>query len=134
MSSGKKNWSRRHFLQTAGSLAAVAGTDLKAPAAILNPAVSLVIDPADPIAGSSQSRWAADELEQSLNARGVKVLRCSRLAQANPTGLCIIAAGSDSPLAASILKSAKINIAATPESLGICHGEIGTRNVLLASG
>lgn len=133
MSSRKKIWSRRHFLQTAGSLATVAGTDLKTPA-VLNPRVSLVLDPADPVANSSQSRWAADELEQSLSARGIKVLRCSRIAQANPTGLCLIAAGANSPIATPILKNAKINIAAAPESLALCPGEIGTRKVLLATG
>jgi hypothetical protein len=134
MSSEKRDWSRRRFLQTAGSLAAVAGTDRTGAAAIVSQGVSLVIDPADAVAGSRECLWAADELERALTARGVKVLRCSRISQANSGDSCIVAAGSNSEAATRILKSAHISVAATPEALGVCTGEIGGKKVLLAAG
>ncbi len=64
----------------------------------------------------------------------VKVLRCARVAQANAGDLCIVAAGSSSPVAARILKSANLNVAAVPEALGVCYGRIGDARVLLACG
>ncbi len=134
MSSEKRDWSRRRFLQTAGSLAAVAGTDRVGAAAIVSQGVSLVLDPADAVAGSRECLWAAEELDRALTTRGVKVLHCSRIVQANAGDTCIIAAGSNSGDAVRILKNANVSITSVPEALGVCVGEIGGRKVLLAAG
>ncbi len=134
MHSERNGWSRRRFLGTAGSIAAVAGAELNGAAAIVSRGVSLVVDSADPVAGAAECVWAAGELERSLAARGVKVLRCARIAQANAGDLCIVAAGSSSSVAARILKSANLNVAVVPEALGVCYGRIGDARVLLACG
>jgi len=130
----KDKWSRRRFLQTAGSLAALASTEIKGVAATGLRGVSLALDPADPIAGAPESIWAANELEQSLAAKGVKILRCQRAAQANAGDLCIVAAGSGAAISMEVLHASSASVASAPESLGIFPGEAGGRKVILACG
>jgi hypothetical protein len=134
MYSEKSEWSRRRFLQTSGSLAVVAGAEVKGIAAAGVQGVSLVLDPSDTVAGAPESIWAANELEHSLVAKGVKVLRCERVAQANADGLCVMAAGVSSPASVAVLHAAKASVAAAPESLGVFPGEVGGRKVVLACG
>ena len=134
MYSAMSEWSRRRFLQTAGSLAVVAGSEAKGLAAVGSGGISLALDPSDAVAGTPESLWAAKELEQSLAARGIKVLRCERVAQANPGDLCVAVAGSGSPIAVEILRKAGANVASAPESLGVFPGEAGGRKVVLACG
>lgn len=134
MYSAMSEWSRRRFLQTAGALAVVAGSEAKGLAAVGSGGVSLALDPSDAVAGTPESLWAAKELEQSLAARGIKVLRCERVAQADPGDLCVAVAGSGSPIAVEILRKAGADVASAPESLGIFPGEMGGRKVVLACG
>jgi hypothetical protein len=47
----KNDWTLRRFLQTAGTLSALAGAQAKTVAAITHRGVSLVVNPSDPIAG-----------------------------------------------------------------------------------
>src|SRR5882724_730950 len=101
---------RRQFLKTAGSAAALQAT---------TQGVSLVIDPADAIASAAPAQWAARELEQSL----VAVHRCERVADAWPGNLCIVAAGSNSPVAKEILKRAGVTIADVPQALALVPGK-----------
>jgi hypothetical protein len=130
----KGDWNRRRFLLTAGSLAALAGTEVKGVAAGPKRGVSIIIDPVDGVASSSVSIWAATELEKALTASGVTVLRCQRVSQANTGDLCVLVAGSESRLAVDILRSAKATIAAVPEALGVFPGKIGSRPVTLVCG
>jgi hypothetical protein len=130
----KNDWTRRRFLQTAGSVAALARTEVRGIAAAAYHGVSIVIDPTDPVASSSASLWAAGELEQALVARGVPVLRCQRMTQVNASDFCLVAAGSDSLVASALLKDAKMTVAPVSEALGVVHGKIGIREVTLASG
>src|SRR3989442_6719562 len=123
-----KNLNRREFLQEAGSIAAV--SVVRAP----RRRISLVIDPADPVASSGPARWAVKELEQSLDARGLAVHKCERVAQAKAGDFCVVAAWSKSNLAAGILKAARAIVAETPEALGLAPGNVGNRRVLLACG
>src|SRR2546425_13161782 len=123
-----KNLNRREFLQVTGSIAAV--SVVRAP----RRRISLVIDPADPVASSGPARWAAKELEQSLDARGIAVHKCERVAQANAGDFCVVAAGSKSNVAAAILKAARATVAETPEGLGLAPGSVGNQKGLLACG
>ena len=135
MHSGKRDWSRRRFLKTSGSAAALGLAAASAkPAEAATRGVSLVVDPGDPVGGAAPSLWAAKELEQSLTSRGVKVLRCDRPAQANAGDLCILTAGADSVSARQILAQAGTTVARTPEALGLVPGSIGNRKVLFVCG
>src|SRR5712691_7639156 len=122
------NLNRREFLKAAGSTAAV--SVVRAP----RRRISFVVDPADPVASSGPARWAAKELEQSLDARGIAVHKCERLVQAKAGDFCVVAAGSTSNVAAAILKAARATVAETPEALGLAPRSVGDRKVLLACG
>jgi len=116
---------RRRFLNTAGSAAAI-----RVAAVGATQGVSIAIDPADNIASTAPALWAAKELEQSLSAQGVAVHRCERLADAKSGDLCILGAGSNSAPAKQLLKRAGINIAEAPQALGLVPG----KSALLACG
>jgi hypothetical protein len=60
-----RDWTRRRFLLTAGSLAALTGAEVNAIAASAKRGVCIVIDPTDTVASSSVSLWAAEELEKA---------------------------------------------------------------------
>ncbi|MBI1787459.1 MAG: hypothetical protein HYR60_07905, partial [Acidobacteria bacterium] len=123
---GERDLNRRGFLTAAG-LAATRG-------AAATRGVALVIDPADAVAGAPPPQWAAQELEDSLAARGVAVHRCARVAQAPAGDLCVVAAGRTAGVAQDILKGAGIRVAAIPEALGLAQGTVSGRPVLLACG
>jgi hypothetical protein len=78
---------RREFVTGTAALSAVG----IAGAAPTN--VSIVADPRDPIAGAQPVRWALQELEESLKARGVTVNKRQALAEAKSGELCILASG-----------------------------------------
>jgi hypothetical protein len=133
MSQGKNGWTRRRVIQSASSLIAVAGATAKVSAASIR-GVSLVLPSSDSIVGASEVLWAANELEQSLRLRGVPILRCERIAQANLHDLCIVASGSRSSMAAKVLGEAHINVAPVPEALAVTHGSLENRGVILVCG
>src|SRR5260370_1748245 len=83
-SSKPRKFNRREFIGAAGSLGAVGICS----AAILE--VSLVVDSADPVAGTPPARWAIGVLEDSLAARGVSVRKYERVAAAPAGQLCIV--------------------------------------------
>src|SRR5215472_17349053 len=93
---------RREFIQLAGSFAGSVG--MLAAGQTRHGSIALIVDPADVVAGAGPSRWAATELEHALGAVGVAVHRYERLSQASAGDLCIVAAVSQSRLAAGILK------------------------------
>src|SRR5450755_1685977 len=94
---------RRRFLQTTGTLAALSGSSR---AAI--PPVTLVVDPADPIANSGPAKWAVQELERSITTAGATVQRSRSLAEAKPGTQCVVAAGAQSAVARDLLKAAGV--------------------------
>jgi hypothetical protein len=129
-----RDWSRRRFLLTAGSLAALTGAEANGIAASAKRGVSIVIDPTDTVASSSVSLWAAEELEKALSAHGVTTLRCQRIAQANAGDVCLIVAGLTSPLAKDVLQKLGAIIEARPEALGVFPAEVEGRRVTLVCG
>src|SRR5260221_205596 len=97
--SHKNSPNRRQFLQTAGAVAAAGVTGTAA-----TPGVSIIVNPTDAVAIADSAQWSLNELERSLEAAGVSVQRCERIADARLANLCIVAAGPSSPEARDILK------------------------------
>jgi hypothetical protein len=123
---------RRHFLKIAGittlGMPFLGATDFKAAA------VAIVLDPADPIAGSAPAQWALQELEQALTAQGVVIRKLKRLAPTAAADLSIVVAGAGSAAARQLLQVAGTRIPAAAEALGLVPLKSGGRQVLLAAG
>ena len=120
---------RRRFLQTASTAAAFGFT---CEGATRN--VSIVVDPADAVAGSASAKWALSELERSLDAVGVSVQRCERTADARTGNRCIVVAGANSLEAKDVLRQAGVVPPNTPEALALVPGKAAGKPVLLACG
>jgi hypothetical protein len=129
-----RDWSRRRFLLTAGSLAAVTGAEVKGIAATAKRGVSIVIDPRDSVTSSPASLWATQELEKALNTHGVTALRCQRITQANAGDVCLIVGGLASQLTKDVLNKVGAVVEARPEALGVFPTEIEGRRVTLICG
>lgn len=115
MSSSKPGkFNRRQFIGAAGSLGALGVSS----AAALE--VSLVVDPADPVASTPPVQWAIGTLADSLAARGITVPKYERLTAAPAGKLCIVAAGSPA--------------SSVPESLEITPGRVDGKTILRISG
>src|SRR6185437_9458538 len=76
---------------------------------------------------------AVQQLREAFEFRGRKPRLVARLQDA-PAGLCIVAAGPDSPVARGMLAGAKVSLPASPESLALLPGKHNGRPVLLACG
>ena len=127
---GKLN--RREFIQLAGSFAGSFG--MLAAGQTKRRRICIVADPADPVASAAPARWAASELEESLKARGIAVDKCERISQAGAGSFCIVAAGSQTSVAAGILKQSRAVLGDLPEGLGLAPGNAQGRRILLACG
>lgn len=121
---------RREFIQAAGSIVALSVV----PARAAGRSVSLVIDPADSVAGSGPAQWAAKELVRSLVIANIPVHPCERVAQAQREDFCIVAASAHSTVAAGILKGSQVKVPQVSEATGLAPGRVGNRRVLLACG
>lgn len=128
-----KKTSRRDFLQwTAISLGSF-GTPLKS-FAKSGTGISIVSDPGDPIASAAPAAWAAQALGEALAQQGVTVRHLASIEKAPAGDLCIVASGAKTPLAAAILKRAKLEAPAAAESLALVPSVEKGRKVLLACG
>ena len=116
---------RRRFLQAAGTVTALSGSVTAS-----YPAVSLVVDPSDPIANSAPAKWATQELERSLRGAGSNVLRTRTLTEAARGNQCVMVAGSRSAVALDLQKRAGASIPDSPEALGL----VPASSALLAAG
>ena len=119
------DFSRRHFLKMAGITAL--GIPFAGFADIKATGVSIIVDPADPIANSVPAQWATGELETALKTQGIKVQRCTSITKANAGNLCIPVAGASSAVAKPIIKSAGVTVPAATEALGLIPGKSTTR-------
>src|SRR5919106_3397369 len=113
--------SRRRFLEASAALAGAGLTQRLTQAA--TPGVSIVADPGDVIASAGPARWAARELEQALAASGVAVKRFERAAQSPAGDVCIIAAGSNAPIAQEVLKRSGVKLESAAEALALAPGK-----------
>ena len=127
-----KDVSRRHFMKIAGITAL--GMSSFGISDFYANGVSIVLDTADLIAGSLPVKWAAKELEESLNTQRINVFRCEQLSQAKAGDFCIVVAGSGSSLARTLLKAGKTNIPAVQEALGLVPAKFSGKQILLTCG
>jgi hypothetical protein len=127
----KSDLNRRQFIASATSTA-ILGTGVSR--AANTSGVSIVIDPKDPVAGSSQARWAAGQFENALSTRGVSVTRCTDPKEAKAEDLCIVTAGANSAVARGMLQSSRITVTQVPEALALVAATVEGRKSLLACG
>jgi hypothetical protein len=116
---------RRTFLKAAGAAASL-GVGAQALAQVRAAAfsIALVVDPADPIASASPSKWAVQELLTRLQARGVPGRVIPSIGQAQPAEICCIVSGPT--------VTAKPPAAA--ESFSISNATVSGKRVLLVAG
>jgi hypothetical protein len=125
--------SRRDFLQISGLTLGALGLRTVA-AEVRNEIVSIIADPADPVASSPPCRWARMEILRALERHAIKVDQFASLQQAPRNSLCIVASAADSDLAASKLKQAGLTLSNEPESLALVPFSDGNRRDILACG
>ena len=123
---------RRHFVKVAG-IAAV-GVSSFGFSDFMAKGVTIILDPADIVAGSAPALWAARELENSLTSKGITVTRIDQPGKAKQDDLNILVAGSASKSSLEILKASNTNIPAVPEALGLVPAKVSGKQVLLACG
>ena len=124
--------SRRHFVKIAGIT--TLGVSSFGFSGFYAKGVSIVSDPADPVAGSAPAQWAAKELENSLTSRGITVFRCDQINKFKAGDLCIVVAGTDSSAAQKLLKAGKTSIPSVAEALGLIPVKSGGKQIILACG
>ncbi len=96
--------------------------------------IAIIADPADPVVSAPGTQSALQELNDTLTAHGLGVLRCETLAQAKSSSLCIVAASSASPLVAQTVRKSNVALPASSESLALIPVKLQGQRVLFASG
>ena len=120
----KWNINRRQFLRTAAGAAAGVAAGLPAGAAAeadSTRGVAIIADPADAVASSATTAWAAGELVRALAEHGVPARIYGNAAEAPAGHLRIVAAGMASTGAAAALNAAGARAEAVPEALALCQ-------------
>ena len=123
-----RNLSRREFIGLASSLPAL---PFLSPGKTQRRQIKFVVNPKDTVANTAPVHWAIQELEQSLTKRNFEVLTVEELPQVSKSKVIVVVAGSQSTVAQSILKRARVVVADLPESLAIVPTN---DNMLLACG
>jgi len=124
---------RREFLKT-GAAAGVGLLGAPMAAWSAGAAVSIVLDPADPIASAAPVRWAAGELEKALAGKGVSVRvrpRQDRVPAGEP---CVVVCGAGAPSVAPSLAAAGASVPTGAEALVLASATLSGRPVTLACG
>jgi hypothetical protein len=127
-----KEITRRHFVKISG-ITALGVSSLGLGGLSFN-GVSLVIDPNDETAAAKASQWAVKELEKSLQADNINVLKYSQISKVRAGDLCIVVAGYGSQIARELLETKKTTIPSEPEALGLVPVISSGRPILLATG
>jgi len=129
---------RRHFIKKTGAVtAAVVGANflpLSLSAATANESVSIVLDSSDALTKEIPVRWAAEQLRDTLAARGVNTAIFDSLNQAPAKNECVFVTGKQSSLVGQLLGAKDLSLADKEESLGLVRGKVEGRSVLLAAG
>ena len=122
---------RREFLEAAAITAAMATGLGAAP----GKEVTIMADPADPIASAAPVQWAISRLETALSAKGGSLHRIMNLADAGSSPqISVILAGAGSNLGQTAQRSARATVPAQAEALGILPATIGNRQFVAALG
>jgi hypothetical protein len=128
----KPNLSRREFLEvTALSIGSLGVGASAASQSSGGKSVCVVTDRTDAVASAAPVAWAVQVLGRSLARHGIAARNSQSI---DPADLCIVAAGSQAPLASRILKKANVPVSNAPESLGLVPGNHEGSPVLLACG
>lgn len=127
-------WSRRKFVQTAGSITALSATTTERLLAATLGGVTLVVDPADQIATSVPCNWAAQELQRTLSERNVLVSNASHPFHSRPGDLCLVLAGAGSEWTARMLRDSDVIYPKSAEAFVLVPAHAEGRQVLLACG
>ena len=127
---------RRQFIKKTGTIAtAVAGAGLlNLPVLAHEKSVSIVLDSAEAVVKQTPVKWAAEQLRDTLAARGVVGQFYEDLDQAPPSQECVLVTSGVSNPARQIIKATGISSPNAPEALALVRGKIGTRALLLAAG
>lgn len=124
--------SRRGFLQISGLSLGALGLPVRAGAEVQDDGVSIIADPADPVAWSVPCRWALKEISQALGRHAIKAGQFASLEQAPPNSFCIIASSRDREPAPTLLKASGLSLSKEPESLALMpFAREGRRGILL---
>lgn len=118
---------RRSFLRRSGALAA---TPLITGVAPKGAMATLVLDGNDAIASARSVLQATHALQQELSHAGYTVTRAQTPQQA--AGLCILAAGSTTPVAAGALASARVAQPSAAESLALFEATVAGHPAVVA--
>src|SRR5215469_7800044 len=110
--------SRRNFLQISGLALGTWGLSRPAGGA-RSEVVSLVADPADPVASSPSCLWALREVSQALAHHGIKAGEFASLQPAPADSLSIVASASDGNPARDLLETSAVALFDKPESLAL---------------
>lgn len=96
--------------------------------------VSLVVSPKDATANTTEVKWAIEQLQGALSAKGAKCQVRSDVKTVPAEDLCVVISDRTAKTANNILKKQKLTLPDVPEALGLLEGEAGGREVLLATG
>ena len=96
--------------------------------------VSLIVDQNDAIANAQPAQWALGQLEEALEAQGVRATIYAQLEDAPDNHPCVVVSGSTNKLALALLDKQSLTVPKTPEALGLVEGVLGGRQLLLACG
>ncbi len=103
---------------------------LPLPALAQRTMITLVVDPADPVATSQPGRWAAEHLRAALTARGCAVQQATSSAAA-AGGSVVMLGGAKSPAMAALLG---VSVPDVPEAVVLGSGMVDGRSALLVAG
>ncbi len=93
--------------------------------------VSIIIDPADPVAAAEPARWALTSLERALTAGSLSVRRVDAAQRTDPTDVCVMASGPGAAVV-DLLRRQGVALGDGPERFAIVRTRIAGRSVLLA--
>jgi hypothetical protein len=92
--------------------------------------VAIISDPADPTVSTKPAQWAVEQLRQALAARNFSVQICSRMDEAPPGSLCVIASAGSSRM----VRDSGVVPTVDAEVVSIVAGRLGQHETLVASG
>src|SRR5215472_14802684 len=126
--------SRRNFLQIAALSLGALGNGSAFALDTGGAGISLILDPADPVASTAPVSWAMQELNAAISATGIGVRRFPTIERAPHSDMCVVAAGSETPVASTLLKNSRAASPTLPESLAIVPLPQEGRQILLGCG
>ncbi|MEX2428819.1 MAG: twin-arginine translocation signal domain-containing protein [Bacteroidales bacterium] len=124
---------RRNFLKKSTVAAAVLTAFTKFGHSVFaqgSGGVSIIVDPADNIAGSVPPQWALTQLREALEGQGMTVKTFSGISQAPVNDIVLVASSGSASLTSQI----GANVPNTPEAITLMTGSLAGRPVVLVSG